>query len=347
MFKIYLTCFTLSFILSIFLVPFSNFLAKKFNIYDRPSKRKIKFRKLTRWGGFGMFLSFFITLVFVTKVFPEIKNIFEFKYILTWGDYQETMVLGKQVLGIFFASVLTIIVGTIDDKSGLPAIVKFLMQVITAYCVMDFGVRILGITVPFSNKYIVFPRILTQIITILWICGFMNMVNLADGVDGLAGGIVLIAGVTFFITSLLQRQTGSSYIAGQLVISSVLSILLCGSVAGFLIYNFYPAKLYMGDTGALWLGLIIGCITTVGILKTGALVSFVLPILVAGVPFVDVISAIARRLKKGLPISTPDKHHLHHVLLQSGWTEREVVLFFYVITLFLSIVSITIVALKR
>lgn len=347
MLKVYVTSFFLSFFLSIFLVPFSNFLAKKLNIYDQPSKRKIKFRKLTRWGGFGMFVSFFITLIFVVKLFPEVRRIFEYKYVLTWGDYQETMVLGKQVLGIFFASLFTIIVGTVDDKSGIPAVVKFLLQVIIAYCVMDFGVRILGVTVPFSNKYIVFPRILTQVITILWICGFMNMVNLADGVDGLAGGIVLIASMTFFITSLLQRQTGTPYIAGQLVISSVLSILLCGVVAGFLIYNFYPAKLFMGDTGALWLGLIIGCITTVGILKTGALMSFVLPILVAGVPFVDVVSAITRRIKKGLPIGTPDKHHLHHVLLSSGWTEREVVLFFYVITLFLSIISITIVALKR
>ncbi|MCS7151555.1 MAG: undecaprenyl/decaprenyl-phosphate alpha-N-acetylglucosaminyl 1-phosphate transferase [Endomicrobia bacterium] len=347
MFKVYVVCFFLSFFFSIFFVPFSNFLAKKLNIYDRPSKRKIKFRKLTRWGGFGIFLSFFLALVAIVKFFPEVNEILKYKYVLTWGDYQETIVLGKQLLGIFFASLITIIVGTVDDRSGVPALVKFLLQIIIAYCVMDYGVRILGITLPFSNKYIVFPRILTQILTVLWICGFMNMVNLADGVDGLAAGIVFIAGLTFFITSILQKQTGAPHIVGQLAISAILSLLLCGSVAGFLIYNFYPAKLFMGDTGALWLGLIIGCITTVGILKSGAIMSFVLPILVAGIPFVDVVAAITRRIKKGEPIGTPDKRHLHHLLLNSGWTEREVVLFFYVITLFLSIISITIVALRR
>ncbi len=347
MLKVYFLCLFLPFLLSIFLVPFSNFLAKKFNIYDRPSKRKIKFRKLTRWAGVGIALSFFISLFIVIQLFPEVKKILGYKYTLSWDEYQETVVLGKQLLGIFFGSIIIIILGTIDDKIGISAIIKFLVQVIVAYCVMDYGVRILSINLPFLNKQIVFPRILSQIITILWLCGFMNMVNLADGVDGLAGGIVLISSFTFFIISILQEQTSSQAISGQLVLSAVLSLLLCGSTAGFLVYNFYPAKVLMGDTGALWLGLLIGCITAVGILKTGALISFILPVIVVGVPFVDVVAAITRRIKKGLSISTPDKHHIHHVLLSYGWSEREVVLFFYVITLFLSIIAITLAALKR
>ena len=347
MLKVYFLCLFLPFLLSIFLVPFSNFLAKKFNIYDRPSKRKIKFRKLTRWAGVGIALSFFISLFIVIQLFPEVKKILGYKYTLSWDEYQETVVLGKQLLGIFFGSIIIIILGTIDDKKGVSAIIKFLVQVIVAYCVMDYGVRILSINLPFLNKQIVFPRILSQIITILWLCGFMNMVNLADGVDGLAGGIVLISSFTFFIISILQEQTSSQAISGQLVLSAVLSLLLCGSTAGFLVYNFYPAKVLMGDTGALWLGLLIGCITAVGILKTGALISFILPVIVVGVPFVDVVAAITRRIKKGLSISTPDKHHIHHVLLSYGWSEREVVLFFYVITLFLSIIAITLAALKR
>lgn len=345
--KVYILCLFLPFIISIFSVPFSNLLAKKLNIYDRPSKRKIKFKKLTRWGGFGMFLSFFLSLLFVTQIFPEVKEILGYRYTLSWGEYQEVVVLGKQLLGLFFASVLVIIVGSIDDKKGVPPVVKFLVQIIVAYCVMDYGVRVLGINIPFGNKFLAFPRIVSQVVTVLWLCGFMNMVNLADGVDGLAGGIVLISSFTFFIISILQKQVGTPQIQGQLVLSAMLSLLLCGSIAGFLIYNFYPAKLYMGDTGALWLGLVIGCITTVGLLKTGAIVSFIVPVLVAGVPFIDIISAIIRRAKKGIGITTADKHHIHHILLSAGWTEREVVLFFYVITLFLSIIAITIVALKR
>ncbi|MCS7227449.1 MAG: undecaprenyl/decaprenyl-phosphate alpha-N-acetylglucosaminyl 1-phosphate transferase [Endomicrobia bacterium] len=347
MLRVYILCLLLPFFLSIFLVPFSNWLAKKLNIYDRPSKRKIKFKKLTRWAGIGMFISFFLSLLFIVNIFPEVKNILAYRYTLQWGEYQEVVVLGKQLLGLFFASVLIVIIGSIDDKSGLPPIVKFLVQIIVAYCAMDYGVRILGVNVPLDNKFIAFPRIVSQIVTILWLCGFMNMVNLVDGVDGLAGGIVLISSFTFFVISILQKQVGTPQISGQLVLSSILSLILCGCISGFLIYNFYPAKLYMGDTGALWLGLVIGCITTVGLLKTGAMISFIIPVIVAGIPFVDVLSAIIRRIKKGSGIATADKHHIHHILLSSGWTEREVVLFFYVITLFLSIIAITIVALKR
>ncbi len=343
--KVYLFSFLFAFILSIFLVPFSNFLAKKFSIYDKPSKRKINFRKLTRWGGFGMFLSFFIVVFVISKIFPEVKNILQYKYNLISGEYQETIFLLKQLLGIFFASLLVVIVGTIDDKFGISPLPKFLLQVIIAYCAIDYGVRIFGINFPFQNKFVSFPRILSQIITVLWLCGFMNMINLVDGIDGLAAGIVFVSSLTFFIISILQKQEG--ILAQQMVLSSILSLILAGVVFGFLIYNFYPAKLFMGDTGALWLGFIIGCITTVGVLKTGAIVSFVLPIIVAGVPFLDVILAIIRRIKKGVNLGLADRHHIHHILLSSGWTEREVVLFFYVVSLVLSIVVITIVSFRR
>ncbi|MFQ3675786.1 MAG: MraY family glycosyltransferase, partial [Endomicrobiia bacterium] len=330
--------------LALVFVPLSNWFAKKFNIYDKPSKRKMNFRKLTRWGGMGMFLSFFITIFLLIKIFPQAKEIFSYKYILEWGDVKETIVLSKQLLGIFFASVLVIIVGTIDDKKGINPLTKFLFQVIIAYCAMDFGVRILGFNIPFKDSFVTLPRILSQIITILWLCGFMNTVNLADGVDGLAAGIILIAGFTFFVISLLQRQTG--VVAQQMVLSAILSCVLVCVEGGFLVYNFFPAKLYMGDTGALWLGFIIGCITTVGVLKTGAIVSFAVPIFVIAMPFLDVIVSIVRRIKKGVSIGGADKEHIHHLLLSSGWTVREVVLFFYVITMFLSMLMITFVALK-
>lgn len=347
MFKVYILCFILSFIFSIFLIPFSNFLAKKFNIYDRPSKRKLKYRKLTRWAGFGMFLSFFLGLFILMKIFPEVKNILNYEYTINWKEYRETINLSKQLLGIFFSSLILVIIGTIDDKSGLSAGVKFLFQVIIAYCAMDYGVRILGVNLPFKNEFIAFPRILSQIITIIWLTSFMNMINIIDGVDGLAGGIVFISSFTFFIISILQSRVVSSSIFNQLVLSSILSLLLCGVTAGFLIYNFYPAKLFMGDTGALFLGLLMGCITTVGMLKTGALLSFVVPVIVAGVPFLDVSAAIIRRLKRKVSIGVADKSHIHHLLISYGWTEREVVMFFYIISLFLSIVSIFIVAIKN
>ncbi len=340
----YIFCFFCSLIISLFCVPLSNFIAKKFNIYDKPSKRKLYFRKLTRWGGVGIFLSFFITLIITTKIFPQIKSLMSYKYTITWPEGSETISLSRQLLGIFFASVLIIIVGTIDDKTGIKPLPKFLLQVIVAYIAIDYGIRILGINFPFKNEFLLFPRIMSQIVTILWLCGFMNMVNLADGVDGLAAGIVIISSFTFFIISLIQRQTG--IIAQQMTLASILSITLTGATSGFLVYNFYPAKLFMGDTGALFLGFIIGCITTVGVLKTGAMLSFVVPIIVAGVPFVDIIVSILRRTKKGVSIATADKEHLHHLLLSYGWTERETVLFFYIITFFLSFIAVALTVLK-
>lgn len=341
---VYFFCFVVSFFMAVVFVPISNWLAKKFEIYDKPSKRKINFRKLTRWGGFGMFLSFFLSLFLVIKIFPQVRQLISYRYTLQWNEIQETIVLSRQLLGIFFASILVMFVGTFDDKKGLSPLTKFLCQIIIAYCAMDFGVRVLGFSVPFSNKFVSLPQILSQIITILWLCGFMNMVNLADGVDGLAAGVVLIASFTFFVISLLQRQTG--VVAQQMTLSAIMSSLLMGVTGGFLIYNFYPAKLYMGDTGALWLGFIIGCITTVGVLKTGAIVSFVIPLFVVGIPFVDVVSSIIRRIRKKVNISAADKEHIHHLLLSSGWTEREVVLFFYLITMVLSVIMITFVVFK-
>ncbi|MCX7956397.1 MAG: undecaprenyl/decaprenyl-phosphate alpha-N-acetylglucosaminyl 1-phosphate transferase [Endomicrobia bacterium] len=347
MFKVYIMSLVLSFFLSVFFIPFSNYLAKKFEIYDRPSKRKLAFRKLTRWAGFGMFLSFFLCFFILGRFFPELKLLLEYEYNINISYYKETISISRQILGIFFASLIIVTIGTIDDKKGISPSVKFLFQVVVAYCVMDYGVRILGFGLPFSDNFITFPRIVSQIVTILWLCGFMNMINLADGVDGLAGGIVLISSLTFFIISLLQNQKSMNPINYQLVMSSVLSLILCGVVAGFLIYNFYPAKLFMGDTGALFLGLLIGCITITGVIKTGAFLSFVIPVIVSGIPFLDVVSAIVRRIKKKMSIGMADKHHLHHLLLSYGWTEREVVLFFYIISLFLSIISITIVALRK
>ncbi len=344
MVSIYFFSVIVSFIFTTLFVPATNWFGKKFGIYDKPSKRKINFRKLTRWGGFGMFLSFFLTLFLLIKIFPQIRELFSYRYILQWDEVKETIILSKQLLGIFFASILVIIVGTIDDKKGLNPITKFLFQVIVAYCAMDFGVRILGFNIPFKSEFVSLPRIVSQIVTILWLCSFMNMVNLADGVDGLAAGIILISGITFFAISLLQRQSG--VISQQMTLSAILSCILIGVAGGFLVYNFFPAKLYMGDTGALWLGFIIGCITTVGVLKTGAVISFVVPIFVVGIPFVDVIVSIIRRIKKGVGIGTADKEHIHHLLLSSGWTQREVVLFFYVVTLLLSVVMITFVAIK-
>jgi len=341
---VYLFGFAASFIAAVVLVPVSNVLAKRFGIVDRPARRKMNFRPLTRWGGFGSFLAFIAVLGIMAAIFPSFRVLLAHEFTFAWGGGEETVRLGGQLAGILVAAVIIVIVGTVDDRRGIPPLVKLLFQVIAAFIALDYGVRIIGFSVPFSDRFIVFPRFVSQAVTVLWLCGFMNMVNLADGVDGLAAGIVAICGFAFFVISLLQQQAGVA--AEQMKLSAVLATLLTGSAAGFLVYNFFPAKLFMGDTGALFFGLIIGCITTVGVLKTGAVVAFVIPVLVIGIPFVDVVLAVLRRVRAGTAIGQADRSHLHHLLLRSDWTPREVTLLFYVITLLLAITVITFVALK-
>jgi UDP-GlcNAc:undecaprenyl-phosphate GlcNAc-1-phosphate transferase len=212
---------------------------------------------------------------------------------------------------------------------------------------MDFGVRISGLTLPVGNRYYQFPIMISQLVTVLWLVGFMNTINLADGLDGLAAGIVMIASGTFFIVCILQKaQTNDLLVARQLQLSGVLSMTLCGASLGFILFNFHPAKVFMGDCGALLLGFLLGSISIIGTLKTTAVISLFVPVIIVALPVFDVILSIYRRLRSGISVGKPDKEHIHHRMLKWGWTHREVVLFTYVITLILSVFTITLTALR-
>jgi UDP-GlcNAc:undecaprenyl-phosphate GlcNAc-1-phosphate transferase len=215
-----------------------------------------------------------------------------------------------------------------------------LIQIIAAYLVMDYGVRISGLNLPFFSGYKNFPIIFGQVITIFWIIGFMNTINLADGLDGLAAGIVAIASGTFFVASILQADTKVLLLSKQLTLSAILSAGLTGACLGFLMFNFHPAKTFMGDSGALFLGFMLASMSVIGTLKSTAMLSIFIPITVVALPILDVSLAIFRRMRAGTGLMQPDKNHIHHRLLRYGWTHREVVLLMYVITLILSLGSI-------
>jgi UDP-GlcNAc:undecaprenyl-phosphate GlcNAc-1-phosphate transferase len=219
-------------------------------------------------------------------------------------------------------------------------------MIIAAYVAMDYGVRITGIVLPWHGSYFELPLILSQLVTVLWIIGFMNTVNLADGLDGLAAGIVAIASATFFVVALLQGQTGITALAKQLSFSAVMAAALCGACLGFLIYNFNPAKVFMGDSGALFIGFLLAAISAVGTLKSTAVLALFIPIIAVALPIADVALSIFRRLRKGAGIMEPDKEHIHHRLLSYGWTHREVVLLMYIFTLILSIGAILLTVFK-
>jgi len=345
--KVYVASILISILLSLFFVPLSIFLSKQFDVYDIPDKRKVHTRPIPRWGGLGIFLTFVITLIIIRYISPQFRNLLIGKLSYT-SKFIGNLSLETQIAGLLTGMTFVLILGMIDDKRGVRALTKFLVQIISAYCAMDFGIRISGIVLPTTLKYYQFPILLSQGITVLWIIGFMNTINLADGLDGLAAGIVTIASGTFFIVSILQmKQTNDPIILSQLQLSAILSLILCGTTLGFLLFNFNPAKVFMGDSGALTLGFLLASISIIGTLKTTAVMSLFIPIIIIALPVIDVVFSIYRRLRKGMSIGEPDKKHIHHRLLKFGWTQREVVLFLYIVTLILSIIAITITALSK
>jgi UDP-GlcNAc:undecaprenyl-phosphate GlcNAc-1-phosphate transferase len=335
---IYFIAFIVALLGTVVFTPVSIFIARKFDVLDYPKARKVHRVPLPRWGGIGMFLGFFLSVFVLYRFVPGFMALLSFTY--------KNISLEKQLWGMVFGGLLVFVLGLIDDKKPVKALTKLLTMIIAAYIAMDYGVRMYGLTVPLIGHYINFPLIVGQIVTVFWIIGFMNTINLADGLDGLAAGIGAIAAGTFFIVALLQRNDQMLFLSKQLTLSAVLAVILAGACLGFLVWNFHPARVFMGDSGALFIGFMLAAISVVGTLKTTAVVALFIPITVVALPILDVALSIFRRLRKGTGLMEPDKDHIHHRLLAFGWTHREVVLLMYIITLLLSIGSILLTVVK-
>lgn len=347
MLMIYLTSFLVALVSAIAFVPFSIWLSHKLNVLDVPDERKVHSHPVPRWGGLAIALAFFFALAATHLIFEKFRILLSYKHkIFSGRDVVGMLSLEKQFLGILFGSIFALILGMWDDKSPISAKVKLPLQVIAAYIAMDYGVRLSGFSLPWGEQYIAFPLIASQIVTVIWLTGFMNTVNLVDGLDGLAAGICAIASGTFLVVAILQGQTQVVLFSKQLKLAGVLSSALCGACLGFLWFNFYPAKIFMGDCGALFLGYLLATITVIGTLKTTAFFSLIIPIVVIALPILDVAVSIVRRIRSGKEIFEADKEHFHHQLLRHGWSQREVVLGIYVITLILSIFSILLTVFK-
>jgi UDP-GlcNAc:undecaprenyl-phosphate GlcNAc-1-phosphate transferase len=333
---IYFLALIFAFLGTAVFTPVSILLARKFDVLDYPRARNVHRQPLPRWGGIGIFAGFFTAVIVLLISFPSFRSLLNYKS----GE------LLKQLTGIIFGGILVFVLGLVDDKKSVLAPVKFCVQIIAAYIAMDYGVRITGLALPFFDHFITFPIIIGQMVTVFWIIGFMNTINLADGLDGLAAGIVAIAAGTFFVVALLQSDTKLVLLSKQLQFSAVLAAMLMGACLGFLVYNFNPAKVFMGDSGALFLGFMLSTISTIGTLKSTAVMALFIPIVVVALPILDVALSIFRRMRQGMGLMQPDKDHIHHRLLKFGWTHREVVLLMYVFTLILSIGSILLTVFK-
>ncbi len=298
---IYITLI-LCFIASILITPLVKKLAFKIGATDKPNNRKVHQKIMPRLGGLAIYISFVIGVV-----------------ILKPGD--------EFFIPILIGSTIIIITGILDDIFELSAKIKLLGQIAAALVVVLNGMQVDFINLPFGLQlefgFLSIP------ITILWIVGITNAINLIDGLDGLAAGVSTIALIVISFMAILK---------GDVFVTSMGFILL-GSTLGFLLYNFYPAKIFMGDTGALFLGYMIAVLSLLGFKSVTAL-SFIVPIIVLGVPISDTFFAIIRRIVNKKPLSAPDKSHLHHCLLQFGYSHRQTVLIIYGMSAILGLAAV-------
>ncbi|NRD76690.1 undecaprenyl/decaprenyl-phosphate alpha-N-acetylglucosaminyl 1-phosphate transferase [Bacillus sp. BRMEA1] len=299
---IYFTLF-ICFISSILLTPLVKKLAFKIGATDKPNHRKVHQRIMPRLGGLAIYASFIIGMIVLHPDDP----------------YGPSIIIG---------SIIIVVTGVLDDIYELSAKVKFIAQIVAATLVVTWGgVHVQFINLPFGGQiefgYLSIP------LTIIWIVGITNAINLIDGLDGLAAGVSSIALITI---------SGMAIIMGDGYVTTIASLVLA-STLGFLLYNFHPAKIFMGDTGALFLGYMISVLSLLGF-KNVTLISFIVPVIILGVPISDTFFAIIRRIVHKKPLSAPDKSHLHHCLLRLGFTHRQTVLMIYAMATFFGLMAI-------
>jgi UDP-GlcNAc:undecaprenyl-phosphate/decaprenyl-phosphate GlcNAc-1-phosphate transferase len=277
---------------------------------------------------------------------PSFRGLLDFTHkIIEKGEVVGSLRLDRQLAGILVGGAMVWFLGSLDDRRPLPPVVKLLTQIIAAYVAMMYGVRMAGIALPGAG-FVTLPLGLSQVLTLLWLLAFMNMMNLADGLDGLAGGIAAIAAGAFVVVCWIQGETEVLFYSRQLALSSALSAAACGAALGFLFYNFGPAVTFMGDGGSLLLGFLLGSVSLIGTLKTSAVLSLVIPMIVVALPVTDTAFALFRRFRGRRGLMTADRGHFHHRLLDAGWTPREVTLLAYVLTLLLAMGSILLTVFK-
>jgi UDP-GlcNAc:undecaprenyl-phosphate GlcNAc-1-phosphate transferase len=311
-------------LLNVFLfTPLVMRLANRFRWYDMPNHRKIHTNLVPRLGGVGMFVSFVVAVVAISLV------------RLIADPEAETGVLGLNYAAILVGMALIHGMGLADDFRALRAPLKLVIQVVAAGIVTCGGFLIKSVSLPYIGKLSL--GVAAYPVTILWIIGIANAINLIDGMDGLAGGISLFASLTMGVVALIQGRFEAA----------LLALSLAGAIAGFLRYNLPPARIFMGDSGAYFLGFMLATIPLLGISKMATVGSLIIPLTLLIIPIMDTVAAIIRRVREGRHPFSPDKEHLHHKLLALGLGERHILAVIYGFSLYLSVVAITSVILPE
>lgn len=293
-------------IISFLLTPLARKLAFKVGALDIPKDaRKIHNKPMPYFGGIAIYVAIMACM---------------FVY----------MPQDKTNISIMIGATIIVLTGIVDDMYGMPAKIKLIMQIIAAAIAIKGGVKIHFITNPLSNTGMSLLRDFTIPITLFWIVGITNTINLIDGLDGLASGVASIAATTLLFTAAIK---GYDFIVMQCAI-------IAGASLGFLPFNFNPAKIFMGDTGSLLLGYMLAVTAILGMVKSVAAVTLVVPIFALGLPIFDTTFAIIRRFINKKPIMEADKDHLHHKLMGKGLNQRQTVLVMYLISMMLGLAAV-------
>lgn len=303
--KTYFALFLIATIASLVATPLIRRLCQRLKLLDVPRDgRRLHRTAIPRLGGVALFLSCLCAL----SLLPFVDN------LLT----DTLSALKSEFLMLAIPATLVLLVGIYDDLRGTNAIVKFAALGLIASLFYAMGGRIDALSIPFVGP-VQLPVLLSFVITIVWLVGITNAFNLIDGMDGLAAGAALFSSLVILGVSVSHERT----------FMIVVSLVLCGALAGFLRYNFNPASIFLGDSGALFIGFVLAALSVLGTQKATTAVAVVVPILAFGFPVVDTTMTMARRMVSRKPVFQGDDEHIHHMLLARGWSQRRAALVLY------------------
>jgi UDP-GlcNAc:undecaprenyl-phosphate GlcNAc-1-phosphate transferase len=307
--------------LAVLFTPLMIKLAHKLQILSMPGRRRIHTKPVPFLGSLAVYLSFFISLFIAFNAYPQTKISFS-----------------HEIQGLFIAGTLIVLLGLWDDIKNIKPLIKLTGQISAALILFYFGFRIEVFTNPLTGAETQIHLIFSVLFTVAWVVGLMNAMNLIDGLDGLAAGLSAIVCFTLLLIALHLDN----------FVTAIILAILAGSALGFLKYNFHPAKIFLGDSGSMFLGLVLAATILIkSQYKSAAAVVLLAPLTALSIPIYDTFMAIVRRtLKKG-SIFIADKKHLHHRLLEFGLTQRQIVFAVYLVTLYLGMLSFLFVLLPN
>ena len=312
----YIVSFTIAFIVAFCATPLVRKIAFRIGAVDVPKdERRMHKKPIARLGGLAIFIGFLAAVIYtiISRIMDGVVFAGDFRFI-----------------GLIIGSIIIVIVGVIDDVKPLKAWIKLIFQIVAALVVVLSGIRIEEVSNPFALMGVTFLGMLSIPISVIWIIGITNAINFIDGLDGLAAGVSSIASLSLLFISVFDQQTGAVFLTAA----------LAGASLGFLPFNFNPAKIFMGDTGSTFLGFALSVISIMGMVKGYAAIALAVPLLILGLPIFDTAFAILRRIFNGKSIMEADRGHLHHKLMDMGFSQKQTVVALYVVSAFLGICAV-------